>query len=166
MWSSSRMIRSGVVAAALVLLPILSACSGFTPVYGTPSLSGDGVAISYAPPGNRLEQLIYEDLSLRLGHAAGTGPNLKVSTSQRTTSLTSDTVTSAVSQKQAIVTASVTLTGSDGVVLFSGQRIATADYTEGPQILSNKQAQQDAFERAAHQLADTVRLTVLGALTK
>ena len=51
-------------------------------------------------------------------------------------------------------------------MLFSGSRSATADYTTDSQILSNRAAADDAVERAAHLLAESIRLTVLGALAK
>ncbi len=165
MWSSDAVIRSGAFALALVLAPALSACTGFTPVYNTPTVGTEGVAISYGAARSRFDQIIYEDLSLRLGHRAG-GPTLSVVTTTRIDSLTSDIVSSAQSQKQLILSAMITLKDVNGAVLFTGQRIASADFTTGLQISANKQAQEDAGERAAHSLADTIRLTVLGTLSK
>jgi hypothetical protein len=62
------------------------------------------------------------------------------------------------------VTAHIVLLDQNGATLFAGDRSETADYNGGPQVTSGNQAGRNAEERAAHLLADTIRLTVLGAL--
>jgi hypothetical protein len=163
MWSSR---RAALAAIGGALALSLAACTGLTPVYETPSLAGKTVALDYAPPGNRTDQLIYQDLALRLPRGGAGNPRLVVSTGQYSRDLTHNLVTTAQSQKQMVVTASVTLTAPDGKVLFQGTRSATADYTTDPQIISTQAASADAAARAAHQLADTIRLAILGALAK
>lgn len=163
--TSPRRLRIAGLALALALLPALAACTGFAPVYGPQSVATQGVAIAYAAPGNRLEQIIYEDLALRLGRATPAAPLLTVRTASSLRSLTQRTITTANYQKQATVTAKIKLVAPDGRVLFAGTRSATADFTNDPQVLASQQAEADAAERAAHLLADTIRLTVLGALT-
>ena len=71
MWSSS---RAAAVAACgrwrWRRCRLLAACTGFAPVYGPSSI--DSPADRASPtrrPTSRLEQMIYEDLTLRLGTA-------------------------------------------------------------------------------------------------
>ena len=145
----------------------LAGCTGLTPVYGDNGLGAHRVQIAYNAPNNRLEQVIYNDLSLKLGSdQGGSAAKLSVSASQRTVALTNDTVSSPALQRQMIVTAAVTLVGRDGVVLYSGALSQTADYTIGAQAFANQEAAANAAENAARLLADTIRLKVLAALVK
>jgi hypothetical protein len=171
MWSSSRALRSLGLAAALAVAPALAACSGFTPVYGDHGLGQHQVALLYGAPSNRLEQIIYEDLSLRLGKATGAAPTLTVTVQQSTHALTSNSLGSAplyvpVEQQEAVVTAAIRLVDVNGKVLFSGSRSAASDYTINPQVFASDEAADNASRNAAHSLADIIRLTVLGALAK
>ena len=65
MWSSSGLRIAGL-AVALVAAPSLTACSGLTPVYGTQA-DTQHFALIYAKPNSRFEQVVYEDLALKLG---------------------------------------------------------------------------------------------------
>jgi hypothetical protein len=161
MWSSSGVLRAAVLALTLAL----AACSGFTPLYGDNGVGDRRVAVHYSAPKTRLDQIVYQDLALRLGKSAG-GPLVTVVTTQASRALTSQTKSVANQPYQVVVTAVVTVTGEDGRVLFTGTRSQAADYTQGPQVLANQQALQDAAENAAHLLADTLRLAILGALSK
>jgi len=161
MWSSSA--RGLKFAAALVVISVLSACSGFTPVY---LASGEAPALAFTEPASRLDQIIYNDLGLRFSPPTGSSPKLTVKASQTSRGLTSNLVAHAFSQHQTTVTAKFALVDGEGRTLLSQTRSASADYETGPQILANQQAQADAAERAAHLLADTIRLSVLGALGK
>ena len=163
MWSSRR-TALGLLAGALALA--LAACSGLSPVYQQPRLASGDLRLAYGVPDNRIERLIYQDLALRLPRGGAGDPKLTIDTGSSGSSLTNDLVTSAQSQKRMTVSAAITLTDADGNVLFSGSRSATADYTTDSQILSNRAAADDAVERAAHLLAESIRLTVLGALAK
>lgn len=165
MWSSSALLRASLVAVALALPATLAACTGFTPLYGERGLGNERVAVHYAAPKTRLDQIVYEDLALRLGKSAG-GPLVTIVTTQAPRPLTSQTKVVANQPYQVVVTAVITVTDADGTVLFSGTRSQSADYTQGPQVLANQQAAQNAAENAAHLLADTIRLAILGALSK
>jgi hypothetical protein len=143
----------------------LSACSGFTPLYGEGGVGNQRVAVHYAAPKTRLDQIVYEDLALKLGKSAG-GPLVTIVTWQVPKALTSRSVVAANQPYQVEVTASITVNAPDGKVIFSGLRSQTADYTQGAQVLANQQAAQNAAENAAHLLADTIRLAILGALSK
>ena len=167
MWSSSR-VRIAAVVLLLATGAMLSACSGPTPVYGPGGVTQEQVALLYAKPSNRVEQVIYEDLALKLGKASGNAPTLALNVTTLSRDLTSAQSTTDFPsvQKQEEVTAAIRLTDVNGTVLFSGMRSATADYTTNSQGLASDRAQSDATIRAAHALAETIRLTLLGALGK
>jgi LPS-assembly lipoprotein len=150
MWSSdARRLRG--LAWSIVLLSglALSGCTGLRPVYGDAGLTAQRVDVQYAKPNSRLEQVIYQELALKLGKSSGSVPTVSVAVSQGSRDLTNNIVTRPHDQREMIVTAQITVTSPDGEVLFSGAR---------------SQAAEDAALRAARLLADTVRLQVLAAL--
>ncbi|MEQ1900100.1 MAG: LPS assembly lipoprotein LptE [Devosia sp.] len=162
---SSPNLRIVALLLALALPLALSACSSLRPVYGDNGLTNQAVALAYAKPANRLEQVIYQSLALRLGKSDSAGaPLVAVVARQSTRTLTKGTAISPNEQRQMTVTADVTLTAPDGKVLFAGTRAASADYTTDPQALSNQAAETEAAERAAKALAETLRLTLIAAL--
>jgi hypothetical protein len=143
----------------------LSACSSFRPVYGDNGLTNESIALAYAKPDTRLEQIIYQSLALRLGKSARTdAPLVTVDVTQDSRALTSGTITSPNRQRQMVVTAAITLTTPTGETLFKGDRSAAADYTTNSQALANQAAETEAAERAARALAETIRLTLIAAL--
>jgi LPS-assembly lipoprotein len=164
--------RRAVIAALLTLsvAPVLSACSGLTPVYGPGAASAQQVGLIYAKPSNRFEQIVYEDLALKLGKASGPAPTLSVDVTALSRDLTSQVdplaTTQPSIQRQEQVNAAIRLTDVNGKVLFSGMRSATADFTANSQGLATDRAETDAAVRAAHAVADTIRLTLLGILAK
>jgi hypothetical protein len=165
MSSFSRAVRVALIGVALTLP--LAACTGIRPVYSDAALGAKRVNVVYAAPNNRLEQIIYNDLALRLGKSSGvSAPTVTVSAYGYGTDLNTTTVGTPVNAKQAVVGASLTVTAPDGSVLFSGGRTQTADYTSSSQTLANQQAVDSAQRRAALLLADTLRLDILGALAK
>jgi hypothetical protein len=168
MSSSRRAVIAGLFSLALA--PALSACSGFTPVYAPGPSAQQRVALIYAAPTNRFEQIVYQDLALKLGKASGPAPTLSVNVSAFSRALTSNvdplTTTLPAIQKQEEVSAAIRLTDINGKVLFSGMRSATADFTINSQGLASDRAEADAAVRAAHAVADTIRLTLLGVLAK
>lgn len=167
MSSFSRALRTVGTATVLVGSLALVGCTGFTPVYDTHGgITDQKLELAIAPPGNRTEQIIYQDLRLRFTNAAGPAPRLAISTVTTSTALTSQVVTTAQTPYQLTVAAAVKLTDADGKPLYSGSLTQTADYNTGPQVLANNAAVDDATKRAAHLLADSIRLTVLGVLSK
>lgn len=163
MSSSSR--RVGAIVASLVLVLALAACSGLRPVYGEGGLEGQRLSVSYAEPRSRLDQVIYDDLALKLGKGEG-GPVVTVAASQSLRALTAASISQARARYQATVVAAVTVVAVDGTTLYQGTLSQAADYTQGAQVLANQEASEDAAVKAAHLLADTIRLAILGALSK
>jgi hypothetical protein len=53
------------------------------------------------------------------------------------------------------------MTDGDGTKLISVSRKASASYTTNGQVLADRQALSDAEERAAHALADQLRLVLV-----
>jgi LPS-assembly lipoprotein len=164
MSSFSRAAASALLAVAM--LAPLAACTGIRPVYSDAGLGAKRVHVVYAAPNNRLEQIIYNDLALKLGSGGDNAPTVSVTAWSGTADLTNNTVPTPVNAKQVTVSASLTVTAPDGAVLFSGSRSQTADLTHSAQSLANRQATESAERQAALLLADTLRLEVLGALSK
>jgi len=167
MWSSSR-LRPATITASLLTAIVLAACTGPTPVYGPQATGTQSVTLAYAKPNGRLEQVIYEDLALKLGKAASAAPTLSVNVTALSRDLTSSALNPDLPtvQREEEVTAAIKLTDINGKIIFSGMRSATADFTANSQGLASDRAEADAAVRAAHSLADTIRLTVLGVLAK
>jgi LPS-assembly lipoprotein len=164
MSSFSRAAASALLAVAM--LAPLAACTGIRPVYSDAGLGAKRVHVVYAAPNNRLEQIIYNDLALKLGSGGDNAPTVSVTAWSGTADLTNNTVSTPANAKQVTVSASLTVTAPDGAVLFSGSRSQTADLTHSAQSLANRQATESAERQAALLLADTLRLEVLGALSK
>lgn len=166
MWSS-RALRGGLVALALLGGASLSACSSFTPVYGE---AGIGVAqheFRYAKPSSRLEQIIYQELVLRLGRSSDpAAPTVRITTSSAARDLTKSSVLRPSEHHAVTVSALIEIVSAEGVVVYSASRSATASYTIDRQALAQAEAEQQAREQAARALAETVRLTLIGALAQ
>lgn len=161
-WSSS--LRAVVLAVALAA-PVLAGCSGLRPVYGTGGAVDGRLALNYADPASRLDQIIIQDLSLRLGKGGGLdAPLVRISTASGSRDLTRTAVARPVTQKEMAVTAVYSVVAPDGRVLLNGQRKATAQYSTSGQVLADEAAAKDASERAARAVAETIRLSILSQL--
>ena len=166
MSSSSRAARFAGVFLALAVVPALSACTGFTPVYSDAGLGAHTVAVKYATPSTRLEQVIYQDLALKLGESRGDVPTVTVTATATSPSTDTSSATTTVASRQTTVTAIVSVVAVDGRVIFQGSRSVTEEFVNGGQVFSNQQALKEAQERGAKSLAETIRLQVLSALSK
>ena len=167
MWSSNRVLRASALAALLALAPALSACTGFTPVYGENGLGNHRVEVSYGRPSNRLEQIVYQDLALKLGKSdAPDAPMVTVGVTAVLPVTDTTTVTTTVAASQVTVNAIVSVVSADGKPLFQGSRSVVEDFVKGNQAFANQQAAKDAAERGARELSETIRLQVIAALLK
>jgi len=167
MSSPKRVLRTGLIALALLGATALAGCSGLTPVYGERGIGAERIALRYAAPTSRLEQIIYQDVALRLGReGTAQNPLLTVTTSTSERQLTMSGVNRPAQQREAKVTAKIELKDAAGQVLLVTERSATALYTEDSQALASAAAETDAYERAARALAETIRLTLIGTLAK
>ncbi len=147
------LLRSLVLAGAVLAL---AACS-FAPVYSNGARSYN---LQFASPDTRLEQIVYQDLVTRFGRS--TSPDALLVTVDVNSSSLPGTSLEGV----------LTITRPDptgvtaGEELYRVTRTATATRGDAEQRLAAQQANVDAAERAAHQLAETIRLTLLAVLTE
>jgi LPS-assembly lipoprotein len=164
LWSRNA-VRAGLVGLALLLPLALAGCSSLQPVYGDNGIGAERLALSYAKPTTRLEQIIYQDLALSFGKASS-GPLLTVVTSTSNRRLTRSDVSRPSTQREAVVSADIEVKGADGTVLFAGKRSAAASYSVDGQGLADTEAVRNAEEQAARALAETIRLTLIGVLAR
>src|SRR4051812_5702339 len=110
--SSSRLNRAiWLMAASLAVALPLAGCTTLTPLYGDQGLTSEKIALVYAAPGSRLEQVIYQELALRLGKASGDAPEVAIPATSSSRALTAGNITSPNRQRQMTVSATIILTG-------------------------------------------------------
>ena len=140
----------------ILLLSLVSACS-FSPLYQNTSQTGSRYELVFGSPKNRLEQIVYQDLIARFkrsGNPLAHTVTVVVSSGNLTPGNNSVAL-------KGILT--ITRAGSSDI-LFKGTRTASATYVSNAQSAANQQSANAANEQAAHQLAETLRLTILGVL--
>jgi len=148
---------------------LLGACS-FQPVYGGTTASQSQLDLAFAKPNTRLEQIIYQDLALRLGSSASeTAPLASVSVAIGSGGNTMRSANaSAADFAQTSVTATLTITprGAGAEKPLTITRTATAQYTTSGQVLADTTAATEAQERAAKAAAESLRLGILASLIR
>lgn len=165
MWLLKNIGRRQTLKTILALgcAATLSACS-FTPLYGDNSAVGTSLDIRYAEPNTRLEQIIYQDLKLRLGREkTANAPLVTIATSAGSRRIGRTSSGSPATTYEATVTANVTVTELDSTTgtsetIYNVSRAASATYTTNGQRLADQQAVEEANERAALAVAQTIRL--------
>jgi hypothetical protein len=157
--------RAVLAGGAILLAASLAGCSSFTPVYGDAGVASAARSFAYAAPHNRPEQIIYQQLMLKLGRTTDPqSPIVAVAVTTRNRDLTKSDVQRPSDQWEADLSADITVTDTDGKVVYTATRSASALYTTDGQGLADAEAANDAADRAARELAETIRLTLLGAL--
>ena len=148
---------------------LLGACS-FQPVYSGTLASQPLLNLAYAKPTTRLEQIVYQELALRLGSSTSdTAPLAKVSVSVGLGGIGGLTATgNPNSPSRATATATLTITQRDGSTTqpLVITRVAIAQYSTNGQVFANNTAATEAGERAAKSAAESLRLAVLAALSR
>ena len=147
---------------------VLGACS-FQPVYSGALASQPLLNLAYAKPTSRLEQVIYQELSLRLGSSASdTAPLAKVSVSSAAGDMAMSQTANPNFPVEVTVNATLTITrrAGDTTPPFTVTRRATANYTRSGQVLADNQAAAEAAERAAKSAAESLRLAILADLSR
>lgn len=157
-----------LVAGTLGSAAMLAGCS-FSPVYSGALAPQGTLALAYAKPNSRLEQIVYQELSLRLGSTQSeTAPLAAVSLTPVISDLVLSRTDNPNKPMEAAVTATLTVTPRDG----SGRaaqtitRRATAQYTRNEQVLADRSAQEEALERAAKAAAESLRLALLAGASR
>ena len=141
MWSPRPVLRNALIALSLLGATTLAGCSGLTPVYGERGLGAERVALRYEEPRNRLEQIIYQDLALRLGKSSDpSSPRVVITTTYAARDLTKSSVVRPSEQNEAVVTATIRLIGPDDAVLLNTTRSAAALYSTDRQALAASEA--------------------------
>jgi hypothetical protein len=105
---------------------------------------------------------------LRLGRHSNEPDALKVTitASAASKALTTSDVVRPSKAWEMTVTATIKVIDANGRIVFNGKRTASADYQADGQVLADAAAAQDAAERAAHAVADTIRLTLIAELER
>jgi hypothetical protein len=170
MWfsSSRRLLAVAVLAAAVSV--VVSGCSSFQPVYGSGTLSQTpSLNLAYDTPDNRLEQVVYQELALRLGSSSSPdAPLVRVDIrSDHDDQALSDSI-NPNRPKEVTVTATLTIRRRDGVeeAPLRIVRMTTASYTRNGQVLADRAAAAEASERASKAVAESLRLAILAALSR
>ncbi|SFZ85084.1 hypothetical protein SAMN02983003_2374 [Devosia enhydra] len=164
--SPTTLLKALALTAALIAP--LAACSSLTPVYSDGQIGARQMSFAYAEPRNRLEQVIYQELGLRLGKTTDpSAPLIQVTASVYSRDLTLGSNPAPADAREATVTATAkVLDGPGGRELLQVRRNASASYTENAQGLANFSARTEAEERAAKAAAESLRLALLGALSR
>ena len=161
MWFANAARAAGL--ALILAAPIaLSGCT-LTPVYGEAATAEAALALSYAEPASRLEQIVYQTLSDRLGGQSAGAPEFSARVSTSATRIGLSGVPSPVTDRQVVATISYRVANGE-TVLASGTRSATAGYQTTGQILADQAAQAGAEQQATRAAAETVRLALIAAL--
>ncbi len=151
-----------MLVASLLCAGFLSACTGPMPLYSPAAVHPAAYSFSYGKPASRSDQIIYRELRLRLPQArAGDALTVTVASATGTRRIATPN-----GPYEVVANAKVTVTRADGTVVFSGTRTASAAFTHVGQVLTDKQAETDAAERASVAIAETIRLSVLSALAR
>ena len=168
--SSSRTLRRYALLGAIIgKLSMLAACSSFSPVYSGALASQPSLELAYSKPNSRLEQVIYQELSLRLGSSdSQTAPltSLVVIPGARDAVLSRTDNPSKPMQASVVATLTITPRDGSGNPPKTFTRRATANYTRDDQVLADRSALDEALERAARAAAESLRLAVLADLSR
>ena len=167
--SLSRLKRLALIVPLALASAGLGACS-FQPVYSGALAENPQLQLAYAAPKTRLEQIVYQELALRLGSSTSdTAPLAKVSVSVGLGGIGGLTATgNPNSPSRATATATLTITQRDGSATppLVITRVAIAQYSTNGQVFANNTAATEAGERAAKSAAESLRLAVLAALSR
>lgn len=159
--SFASVFRAAALGLALSASLALSGCT-LTPVYGD-AAARSSLALSYAEPETRLEQVVYQTLSARLGSDDPSAPRFSATVSAGASRLGVSELSSPLTDY--LVTATITYTVTqNGTTLASGRRTGTASYQTTGQYLADDTARANAQEQAARAAAEAVRLALIAAL--
>ncbi len=149
--------RFSKISIWIILSLILSACS-FSPVYSNPDQNNTAFNLEFASANTRLEQIVYSELAASFSNSSAMKENLV------------EVIVSSSSVNPGIgsvgLTGKITVTNIQSAkIVYAGSRTASATYVASGQSLANQQAANEASERAARELAQTIRLTLIGVLS-
>lgn len=160
--SFAKTFRTVYIGAVLVASGLLAGCT-LTPVYGEAAMASQSLALTYAEPETRLEQLVYRTLSGRLGSADIGAPQFSARVSSRTTRIGLSNVSGPVGENQIAIAITYRVV-QNGTTIASGTRTATIGYRTTGQIVADDAARTTAEEQAVRSAAESVRLALLAGL--
>jgi hypothetical protein len=166
MWSPERVCRNAFAALAFSLPALALAGCTLTPVYSDAVATQAKLRFHYIEPNNRLEQIVYQELALRFGGDAGEGAQrLRISVGQSARDLTISATNNPVDARQVTVNGTASVVSADGsTLLLTIRRTASADYEINGQVFADREARNEAAERAARELAESLRLGLIAGL--
>lgn len=152
------MMRLWAQIATLCATVLLTGCS-FTPRYAEAfGQMASQMVFDYAQPNSRLEQIVYQHLSLSFPTADN---SLKLAVSAHSLPFEPLRSDAAIAPTGVTVEITVVIRREDAI-LASITRRATASYSStGDQILASNEAQANALEIAAKSAAESIRLAIL-----
>lgn len=156
-----KMITKTIAAVAIAVLA--GAGCSFSPVYsdGSP-INAMSLAFDLGEPTSRVEQVIYQEMSLRFAESsAPKTPKLVIrATSSVRDAFVTENAANAPDTYEVTVTGAATAT-YEGEIIFTATRRATAQYATTSQTMANQSAREIADERAAKAVAESLRLALL-----
>ena len=166
MWSPERVCRNAFAALAFSLPALALAGCTLTPVYSDAVATQAKLRFHYIEPNNRLEQIVYQELALRFGGDAGEGAQrLRISVGQSARDLTISATNNPVDARQVTVNGTASVVSADGsTLLLTIRRTASADYETNGQVFADREARNEAAERASRELAESLRLGLIAGL--
>jgi hypothetical protein len=163
--SSSKRLRRNLLLSIGLLVPaqLLAGCT-LTPVYSDGAMARQSVALAYAEPNTRLEQIVYQELGRSFGPDSGKGaPLVKVSVYPAVKRTVHTDDPGIKTNYEMAVTGTITIVedGPEPKTILQATRYASASYAIDGQVLADNAAEIEAAERAARALAESFRLTML-----
>jgi hypothetical protein len=157
-------LRTLLVSIGFLAPAALLAGCVLTPVYSDGARARHGVALAYAEPNSRLEQIVYQELGRSFGPDSGKGaPLVQVSISPGARAVVHTVNPGIKTNYEMAVTGTITIVqpGPEPKTILQATRHASASYTTDGQVLADNAAEVEAAERATRALAESFRLTML-----
>lgn len=158
---------SGLALGLVIAAATLGGCS-FSPVYGEANAArAEQFALSFARPGSRLEQIIYQELAESFGNSATAEPReARVALSVVYADAALSQTGSPYKPLEVTITGTLTVAALPGGKPIVLTRTATASFTKNDQVLADRMAGTEAAERAAQSVAESLRLGLLAVLSR
>ncbi|MGJ8528632.1 hypothetical protein [Maritalea sp.] len=155
---------SRLVPIVLVSSLALAGCT-LRPVYD--GQDAGSFAVSYADPSSKIEQSIIEELRFRIGKSSSPLYEVDINASTSTRGLFSLGSSFARNETEARVTGTFILTKVEtGEQVATASRFGTAVFQENTQKIAVNTARDDAYDRAAKDVARQLQLLIAQAITK
>lgn len=152
----------------LVCVSLLSACTGLAPVYSQAATDAGDYTFSYGKPANRSDQVIYRELRLKFPERDGATDSyvVNVTSYNYARSFLRKSYNVPTLPYEMVVVATVTVTSSAGATVLTVRRTESAGFNYVSQVLTDKEAEAEAVERASIAAAESIRLGLLAGLRR